>query len=271
MHLWKRRPASSREARYLAGQLPPASNRPSMLHFTLHKCASVYLRAKLHALAEMIGLAPLDLDGYFFDSGRPQPFDVRPHGYFYGPFRCLDDAFGVRRQWPDLTGYKVVVVIRDPRDVLTSLYFSTAYSHRTPQGEGRESFLALREDAQHVAIDDYVRREADVFLARYRAYFRLAARYEVHLTTYEQLVTWPEAWLDALLAYLEVGLSPRRRHRLVSAGDFAVQRENPRAHVRQVQPGDHSRKLRRETINWLNAKFAEVLDWYGARSESAAA
>jgi hypothetical protein len=242
-----------------------------MLHFTLHKCASVYLRNRLHKLAEWIGLAPLDLDGYFFDSARPQPFEVRPHGYFYGPFRSLDDAFGVRREWPDLTGYKIAVVIRDPRDVLTSLYFSTAYSHRTPQGDGRESFLALRDEAQHVDINAYVRREADSFLPRYRAYFRLAARYDVHLTTYEQLVTTPCAWLDALLVYLDVELSPRRRRRLISADDFAVRQENPAAHVRQVQPGDHRRKLRPETIAWLDAKFAEVLDWYANRPAIAAA
>lgn len=270
MHLWKRRRTASREARYLAGQLPPASDRPSTLHFTLHKCASVYLRTKLHALAEAIGLAPLDMDGHFFDSAEPQPFAVRPHGYFYGPFRSLDDAFGMRREWPDLTGYKILVVLRDPRDVLTSLYFSTAFSHATPQGHGRDSFLALRDAAQHVDINEYVRREADVFLPRYRAYFRLAARYDVHLTTYEQLVTTPDAWLDALLGYLGVDLSARQRRRLISARDFAVKRENPSAHVRQVQPGDHARKLRPETIAWLDAKFAEVLDWYAGRAATAA-
>ncbi len=270
MQIWKRHHVSH-EARYLAGQLPPASNRPSTLHFTLHKCASVYLRTKLHALAELIGLAPLDLDGHFFDSSRPQPFEVRPHGYFYGPFRCLDDAFGVRREWPDLSGYKLIVVLRDPRDVLTSLYFSTAYSHRTPKGEGRDEFLSLRDEAQHVDINDYVRRESDVFLRRYRAYFRLAAQYDVHLTTYEELVTAPDAWLDRLLAYLGVELSTWRRRRLISARDFAVEREDPKAHVRQVQPGDHARKLSEETIAWLNTKFAEVLAWYGGNRQKAAA
>jgi hypothetical protein len=255
----------------LAGQLPPASNRPSTLHFTLHKCASVYLRSKLHALAELIGLAPLDLDGYFFDSGQPRPFRVQPHGYFYGPFRSLDDAFGVRREWPDLTGYKLIVVLRDPRDVLTSLYYSTAYSHRTPRGKGRDKFLALRDEAQHVDINEYVRREADVFLPRYRAYFRLAARYDVHLTTYEQLVTAPQTWLDSLLAYLGVELSAWRRRRLISPRDFAVSHEDPTSHVRQVQPGDHARKLDAATIAWLDAKFAEVLAWYAAPTKRAAA
>ncbi len=270
MHFWKRQ-STTREARYLAGQLPPASSRPSTLHFTLHKCASVYLRTKLHALADLIGLAPLDLDGYFFDSAQPQPFVVRPRGYFYGPFRCLDDAFGVRREWPDLTGYKLIVVLRDPRDVLTSLYFSTAFSHRTPKGEGRDEFLSLRDEAQHVDINDYVRREADVFLRRYQAYFRLAARYDVHLTTYEQLVTEPQTWLDALLAYLGVALSTWRRRRLISPQDFTIKREDPKAHFRQVQPGDHLRKLSDETIAWLNSKFAEVLAWYGENQQKAAA
>ncbi|MEX2186853.1 MAG: sulfotransferase domain-containing protein [Pirellulales bacterium] len=269
MRLWRRRTAAN-EARYLAGELPPASDRPSTLHFTLHKCASVYLRARLHKLARWTGLAPLDMDGYFFDSARPQPFEVRPRGYFYGPFRSLDDAFDVPREWPDFSEHKLVVVVRDPRDVLTSLYYSTAFSHRTPRGDGRSKFLSLRDEARHVDINEYVRREADTFLPRYRAYFRLAGRYEAHLTTYERLVTSPRAWLDELLGYLDVRLSRWRRRRLISPSDFAVKAENPAAHVRQVQPGDHARKLKADTIAWLDVKFAEVLDWYDRRRHRAA-
>lgn len=271
MRLWKRRPHLSREAQYLAGQLQPTSDRPSVMHFTLHKCASVYLQTKLHMLAEQIGLTPLDLDGYFFDSAQPQPFTVQRRGFFYGPFRSLDDAFGVRREWPDLRGYKIIVVIRDPRDVLTSLYYSMAYSHRTPRGDARDSFLAMRQEVQQIDIDQHVRQEARVFLPRYRSYFRLAQQYDVHLTTYEQLVTNPDAWRESLLAYLGVVMSRWRKRRLISAADFAVKRENPAAHMRQVQPGDHARKLRPDTIAWLNAEFAEVLDWYGKTGRNAAA
>jgi hypothetical protein len=270
MRLWSRRHTTADEARYLSGEIPPASDRPSVLHFTLHKCASVYLRTKLHKLARWIGLAPLDLDGYFFDAGGARPFEVRPHGYFYGPFRSLDDAFGEPRGWPDFTGYKLILVVRDPRDVLTSLYYSTAFSHRTPRGDGRSKFLSLRDEARHVDINDYVRREADVFLPRYRAYFRLAARYDAHLTTYERLVTAPHEWLDELCDYLDVRLARWRRRRLISPRDFAVKREDPNAHVRQVQPGDHARKLNSDTIAFLNAKFAEVLDWYEVRRGQAA-
>ncbi len=270
MRLWNRRRETPSEARYLSGDLPPASDRPSVLHFTLHKCASVFLRTKLHALARRIGLAPLDMDGYFFDSASPQPFEVRPRGYFYGPFRSLDDAFGVRRDWPDMSDHKLIVVVRDPRDVLTSLYYSTAYSHRTPRGEARDKFLTLRDEARHVDINEYVRREADTFLPRYRAYFRLATRYDVHLTTYERLVTSPQAWLDELLDFLDVRLSRWRRRRLISPSDFSIKRENPNAHIRQVQPGDHARKLNADTIAWLDVKFAEVLDWYAQRRERAA-
>lgn len=271
MRLWKRRTAAPNEARYLAGALPPASDRPSVLHFTLHKSASVYLRAKLHKLARWIGLAPLDMDGYFFDAAAPRPFEVRPRGYFYGPFRSLDDAFDQPRAWPDFDGYKLLVVIRDPRDVLTSLYYSTAYSHRTPRGDGRDKFLSLRDAARHVDINDYVRREADTFLPRYRAYFQLAERYAAHLTTYEHLVTAPQVWLDELLAYLDAPLTAWRRRRLISAGDFTVKREDPHSHVRQVQPGDHARKLAPATIAWLDARFAEVLDWYRQQGERTAA
>jgi hypothetical protein len=209
----------------------------------------------------------LDLDGYFFDFAQPEPFTLAPRGYFYGPFRGLDDSSGVPREWPDLSPYKIIIVLRDPRDVLTSLYFSIAYSHRTPRGDGRSEFLSHRDQVKRVDIDDYVRQAAQQFLPRYRAYFDLAARYDVHLTTYEQLVTSPQAWLDELLDYLDVRLSSWTRRRLISANDFAVDRENPESHVRQVAPGDHARKLRPDTVAYLNAKFADVLAWYGGREK----
>jgi hypothetical protein len=270
--LWGRRfERASDEVRYLRGELAPRSDRPSVLHFTLHKCASVYLRAKLHALARKTGLIPLDLDGHFFDSGKPERFSLSPRGFFYGPFRSLDDAFGVPRQWPDFAGYKLIMVLRDPRDVLTSLYFSTAYSHRTPRGAGRDSFLSLRDEARHIDINDYVRQEADRFHRRYRAYLLLESRTGAHVTTYERLVTMPDVWLSELLAYLDVEMSTWSRRRLISARDFAVDREDPTAHVRQVSPGDHARKLRPETITWLNLKFADVLRWYAARGGMARA
>lgn len=262
MFSWGRRKTDSLEARYLRGELEPRSDRPSVVYFTLHKCASVYLGKKLHRLARKINLVPLDLDGHFFHSFQPQPFTLCPRGFFYGPIRSLDESYGVPRDWPSLSDYKVLVVLRDPRDVLTSLYYSMAYSHAMPRGEGKVHVAALRREALSVDINDFVRQQADVFVRRYRAYFDLAQRSHIHLTTYEQLVTSPHAWLDDLLAYLDVRLFTWTRRRLISARDFRVDHENPKAHVRQVAPGDHGRKLSGETIAWLNAKFADVLAWY---------
>jgi hypothetical protein len=262
MFFWSRRKRDSLEARYLRGELSPRTDRPSVLYFTLHKCASVYLGKKLHKLARKIGLAPLDLDGHFFDSGRPQAFAPRPRGFFYGPIRSYDEAYGTTRQWPSLADYKVLVVLRDPRDVLTSLYYSMAYSHAIPRGEGNEQLVASRREALAVDINDFVRQQADVFARRYRAYFELARRQPVHLATYERLVASPDAWLDDLLAYLGVRLSRWNRRGLISQRDFRVHREDPKAHVRQVTPGDHRRKLKPETIAWLDTRFADVLAWY---------
>lgn len=45
--------------------------------------------------------------------------------------------------------------------------------------------------------------------------------------------------------------------------NFSVAREDLNSHKRQVQPGYHKRKLKPETIEILNDRFAEILETLG--------
>lgn len=264
------RHAETAEARYLRGERLSRSRRKSVLFFTLHKCASVFLRDKLHALAREIGLAPLDMDSHFFVLGRTEPIVHEPRGYFYGPYRSPDSAYGQPRSWPDLRDYQVLLVVRDPRDVLTSLYYSSAFSHAVPEGPFRESLLRHRQQTLRQTIDEFVRDQAPAFAARYEAYVRMTAATEVHVARYEELVTDPHRWLDGVLTYLHARVPPRFARSLIRPRDFRVKHEDPRAHVRQIAPGDHARKLRPETIEWLNRQFESVLAAFGYHATSSA-
>jgi hypothetical protein len=75
-----------------------------------------------------------------------------------------------------------------------------------------------------------------------------------------------EGWLDALLEYCELPISPSLRQELL--GEAAAKRrlkENPNRHLRKGRPGDHVNKLRADTIEYLNERFAPVLEEFGYR------
>jgi hypothetical protein len=229
----------------------------------LHKCASTYLQKKFQQLAPQIGLWPIDVHGYEFRSGRKLDITLQPRGFFYGPYRA---PLAIR--WPeDAAGdFKMFLVVRDPRDILTSLFYSVAYSHSAPKAQKTRTQLdQSRARARQVGIDEFVREAAGEYRARFALYWQLVETHQAYVTRYEDLVTEPDRWLDRLLDFLEADVPVRVRRHLIRPADFAVKGENPNAHIRQVQPGDHARKLRSETIDWLNDQFRDVLTAFGYR------
>ncbi len=109
------------------------SQHPSIIFFTTQKCASRYVDKVIRRLVLAEGMVHADYDAYVTMVRMPieqRPFATQqnmriafaPTGYYYGPI-------GTYREIPDLDQYRVVLQLRDPRDLLTSLYFSTAFSH----------------------------------------------------------------------------------------------------------------------------------------------
>ena len=78
------------ERRFVAGNYPPPSDRPSLIFLTLHKCASVFLGSKLAELARKIGLVPLNLDQYAYMTNQKISVPLCPRGFYFGPCRSLE-------------------------------------------------------------------------------------------------------------------------------------------------------------------------------------
>ena len=164
-----------------------------------------------------------------------------------------------------LDRFQSIILLRDPRDCLTSLYFSIAYSHRPPENsEARQQFFAQREQVRQREIDEYVLAEAPHWLQRYLQYCEALQRHaNVHLLTYEQLVLDFSSWLDRLSEIWGLTFSRRLRNRLVRMASFDVKSEDIYSHKRQVLPGDHRRKLQPDTIREISELFRPVLEPLG--------
>ena len=243
-------------------------SRRSLLAVGIHKAGSVALERVLGRLAPAAGLRYRPLSRGIMrsrltleerlarDSSRIEPF-----GDCYGVVRSPHFVALAGR----LDELDLIAQIRDPRDCLTSNYFSIAFSHSVPRARAkRRSFLERRALAQRTPIDDWVLGEADRFRRRFEAVASLAAgRHDMPVLRYEDMVVDSEMWLLRLCGALGVELSTAERAAILDDAGFGPVREDVSRHKRQVEPGDHRRKLRAETIAQLNITLAAVMDHFG--------
>ena len=154
-----------------------------------------------------------------------------------------------------------MLVVRDPRDIVTSHYFSNRYSHRAPgQQDGQRE-----EKAAAGEIDEYVTRVAPRFAKRFSAYESMLDQHpQIASYRYEDLLFDFDTWIDEVIELMDVVPKPRAlafvKERHDSKGPAS---EDVTSHKRQVAPGDHQRKLKRETIQELNEVFSGSLTRFG--------
>lgn len=247
------------------GKLYPASLHKSILFFTVHKSASSYVNRILKQLVESTNIKHIDLDNYFRHFDAP-PDTVRktwkkafnPNGYLYSALRYPDILEFVG----NIEDYKILLMLRDPRDVITSAYFSFRYSHSLPKSKSRRQTLLINRDKlSKQSIDDYAIESINTWLNRYTYYCNsLLGRQNVKFVKYETMVSDFNTWLNTVIDFLEIDVDQETVNKITNKVDFIVKEENIYSHKRQVTPGDHKRKLKLETIEILNTKFSEVLE-----------
>lgn len=272
-----------------------------VLIYTIHKAASMFLHLLTQEIADELHLNYYSINSNSSDDASfyteiiesswnnfiGKKLSQSEQRACFGPIRAGE----ARPSIPEnISDYSVVLHLRDPRDVLTSLFFSHAYSHEVhPEifNPGED----VRKQWAETGIDNYVWSQANNFLSHYDYVLDgLLGRDSVILLRYEDMVADYHTWLHQFLqAFMPVDSPEENRgaenilkkllqrpfshqpsftslfDRLYQAhrGDFQVDQEDIYSHRRQVTPGDHQRKLQPETIARLDEKFTHVLKALG--------
>ena len=260
------------ELRLLDGEDFSESSHPSILHLSLNRSASQWVKSVLRRCAEPEGIVHVRWNEMAFSSEYPyldklgsvENYEQIFHkeGYLYSAFG------GYPAGIPELEKFKVVLVVRDPRDILVSKYFSKRDSHGAPPPESnkRGEFLRDRRAVMEKPIDEFVLERSDKILAYYNRYINelLSRHMDVYVTRYEDMVSDVETWLDQLLAYVELSPSQELRKEIIEeALSIQSKEEDKMAHNRKGRPGDHREKLQPATVKELNDVFDHVLDRFG--------
>jgi len=242
----------------------------SIIHFSINKAATQYVKKILRRCATEKGMVPVGLHEYAFhtdfpfldhlSAGEMQKYQhiFRPNGYLYSVFGGMIEGI------PDLEKYLVVLMVRDPRDILVSEYYSIAYSHPEPSKRisKYDGFMEKRRTARQITIDEYVIGESDRVHNVYQRYLtQLLNHYpQVYLTTYEDMASDFRIWLEGLLEYCELEISNELLQSLLKDSEqLQPKKEVIYQHIRKGKPGDHKEKLKQETIDYLNSKFSSIL------------
>ena len=231
------------------------------------KSGSVLLNAMSAVLMAETGVPCVDLPAQCFSRGIEidtvsvdcDDFFKRS-GYCYSGFRKIPAR--IAKEFTALPGKKVLMV-RDPRDMLVSLYYSIKYSHRFPAEMTKQFFDKL----------EYFKRSADVDIDSFCVsnvpeYIDIATGYLtlldsalvdsalVKIVRYEDIVFDKATLAHILCKWFSLEIESSKLERLVANFDVLPSNEQPLEHVRQVYPGDHKRKLSQETVEILNASFS---------------
>jgi hypothetical protein len=240
----------------------------SIAFFTMHRSASTFQIDMLKELATLSGKRHVHIDPRLENrkENRTNPIRVIPErfesmfsptaGHIYGPFRRF-------AQIPEIEKYRIILSLRDPRDVVVSLFFSQVYSHGPPPNpELRKQYIARTHKAKEQGIDRFCLQAADNMVRIYSIYKEAYEKMPMLLLTYEEMVQNFPSYAKKMLEWCDL----QEHHRIIvrKFNKFKAPKEDIYAHKRQVTPGDHKRKLKRPTINQITRKLKPILGWlYG--------
>jgi hypothetical protein len=254
--------------------------RRNVIAYTTHKAGSMVLHRVLKDICELNRLRYYSPN----ESKTMLPFDrifaghdfiARKRGCFgpirfFVPTRVLDAA-------------SIILHLRDPRDVLVSMFYSYCYMHA---GE-IERHTGYRKAVAEAGIDRFVLDMVGARFYEYRGDYGIGSRYKTHVGTvldryqryltelldrantsvvsYEEMVLAFPSWLEKIVSAFDLP-DPGETRAVVTArhaNSVAAEEEDVWSHKRKVTPGDHREKLQPETIRQLDRIFATVLEKLG--------
>jgi hypothetical protein len=253
---------------------PPqaTADDPSVFAFSLAKAGSTLLYDMLQALTPYAGLTYYSVeDSLFADNVSPN----RRPGTIGTPFAPTGYCFGGFRQYPaypiPILGFsKAVFLVRDPRDMAVSLYFSMTRSHVIPDAEkdegARGEFLGARRFLNSQTIDEFAVHGAIIQYTRmFEGYIAQGFlwRPNVAIYRYEDIIFDKEAWVEDLCDWYGWQIPRELRQSVVERFDIRPEEERPDDHVRQVTPGNYLKHLEKGTISRMNNLLGEYMRMFG--------
>lgn len=256
-----------------------ASSRPEAIYVAgLHKSATMFLYRLFKDIAQdflqydVISSNNRPPNHHDYDKFVEGPFVYVPKRNFLPLADNIHSRFNVR----------IFALIRDPRDILVSEYYSVGFTHsasiqsnpatvelrdRIQKGDIDVDRYALMSALEAVPFADERRSLHDKLsgLDALLSHARLQG-YDVVVSRYEEMVLAFRDWLEQTLAWAGCPAAFStlwEKYRSEFDVKSLAKRGKQMAHRRAVIPGDYRTELRPETIAKLDEIFGDFLHRHG--------
>lgn len=236
----------------------------SVFFFTTHKCASTFTPKILACVAKKRDLKLIDYAKYLWHKRDDDVF-LYLESDSDRLFRDKGCVFAPLRQWINIEAAKVsdvIIMLRDPRDVLVSMYYSMAFTHELPGNrKRRKEFLKERDRILSITIDQFVVEKSEHFVFLYQQYFDiLQVNKNYYFCTYEKMIFNFDDWIRGIENYLGVEFDMASKK--VWKTEISPPTVENMSHKRKMLPGDYKNKLQPQTIEILNAVFSKHIKYF---------
>lgn len=241
----------------------------SVFFLGIAKSGSTLLHMMIEDVCGTLGARLINIGDSCFAAGVPErriPEEVVPGivetevSYYYG-FRCI----GTLTKSQSFRKNNKIMLIRDPRDAMTSLYFSMKSSHSVPEeGKTAEIITSQRGIASNSTINEFILSgNGDFILNSFREVEAMGWLPNFHVYRYEDIIFEKTRWLRDVNQVAALGLPEADIVRISEKHDIRPSAENPVEHIRQVSPGNFRAHLSEEAIAYIDGKCEKALKAFG--------
>ena len=239
-----------------------SSDLQSILFFTTYKCASSFAGEIINELTANAGYKHVNFDSYFYHLEKDTDIEYekifsknvfRASGFIYGPMRNYQPIPGIKQ-------YKTLLILRDPRDVLVSHYYSAKYSHEV----STTKMLQKRRMTQGQDIDEFVLERLEEFAIIYEQYkLNILPLEGTIFVRYEDMISNPKDFIIKLYKILKINVDIEHIEEIVKNRMAMPKREDKYSHRRSGKSGQYLEKLNSKTVKTINTRLADVIDAFG--------
>jgi hypothetical protein len=254
----------------------PESRRPnfrSCFVFAFPKSGSTLVNSVVRSVMNEWGVPVIDISSQLFQQG----IDIETiqcdlghlfaaNGYCYSGFReiprCMLGSACIRSA-------PKALVVRDPRDMLVSRFYSTKFSHGFTQRASPQFSRVVAELIKDgdMDIDEYCLYCSWMPNSQLLSHADVVSDPQTLVLKYEEFIYDKRRLVRQLCDWSSVGLSSEQIDLIATSHDLIPAEEQPDQHIRQAHPGDYQRKLMPETIVALNAVLGRFFRQFGYSRE----
>ena len=240
------------------------SSHESVCFYTFHKCASSLFSG--YVLKNIEGLRHVDYAKQIYRGGKIGNLTFDKSGFVYGPLRLsIDPVLPAQKRLLDLVsdndfirGRISLFLVRDPRDILVSAYYSFGYTHGVSRvKEIRERQEQTRNEIQGKTVDEYALDAVRTMLGHFETAVELneACPRSVVLKYEDMIGNW-DCFANDLTQYMEINQAVLTQ---IYERSRPREKEDLSSHRRSGEAAGFRGKLKEETLASLNRSLKEVL------------